>query len=667
MCEFSLPLITDEDISWASSLLKVEFDNPRREALKSMETIDVAACPGSGKTTLLVAKLAILAKKWEHRTCGLCVLSHTNVARQEIESKLGSTAIGKMLLSYPHYIGTIHGFVNEFLTLPLLRNTGFTGIHFSTEISGAKLWRLSDNGTRIKTYLNSSFGNPQDHQPAVSSIHYIGEELDLCLSTNNSSKILKRSNNSNTFLQVCGWKKTVLRDGFAAYDDILAYGHFALKKHPFLTETLRSRFPLVFIDEAQDNSEQQSTIVHSIFTRGSSSVICQRFGDANQAIYRSVNDKGVSTKENKFPTNGFIDLPNSNRFSQKIADLADPLGLTPCGLVGQGQSKPKLGTDTECCKHTIFLFSDDTVDKVFDAYGELLVETFAEADISHKEFKATVVGQVHKPPDEDSGEKFPRHVKHYWENYNPKLTRPSNFIEQVLLGQDDSNKSNSTYRTIEAIAEGILRLAKMGKDGNKISSHQKRHRKILELLKKSDERRVYETLLSSFAVERQAFEKQVWENECKHSVKRIAEGIAGVALNGEDVDAYLAWPLETTEAVSLIGKNRSNIYSHPKDNPKVYIRVGSIHSVKGETHTATLVLETFWHTNNLEKLLPWLCGEKAGCNSTTGIQQQTRLKLHYVAMTRPTHLLCLAMKQSSVAPECKQKLQERGWNIKEVV
>ena len=46
--------------------------------LRSMETLDLEACPGSGKTTLLVAKLAILARKWTERRRGFCVLSHTN-------------------------------------------------------------------------------------------------------------------------------------------------------------------------------------------------------------------------------------------------------------------------------------------------------------------------------------------------------------------------------------------------------------------------------------------------------------------------------------------------------------------------------------------------------------------------------------------------------------
>lgn len=130
---FNSPEITDEDIRWAARLLGLpknafhgtDGSDPRLDVLKCMNSMDVAACPGSGKTTLLVAKLAILANKWEHRTRGICVLSHTNAARREIEERLGCTAVGRQLLSYPHYIGTIHGFVDTFLALPWLRSQGY--------------------------------------------------------------------------------------------------------------------------------------------------------------------------------------------------------------------------------------------------------------------------------------------------------------------------------------------------------------------------------------------------------------------------------------------------------------------------------------------------------------------------------------------------------------
>ena len=73
--------------------------------------------------------------------------------------------------------------------------------------------------------------------------------------------------------------------------------------------------------------------------------------------------------------------------------------------------------------------------------------------------------------------------------------------------------------------------------------------------------------------------------------------------------------------------------------------------------------------HNLELLLPWLDGGKTGGLEEKS-QQQSRLKIHYVAMTRPTHLLCLAMKRATFVdqagkPDGKliQALERRDWHL----
>ena len=164
---FEVPEITDEDVRWATSVLGLpenaffgeDGTDPRKEVLKEMASIDVSACPGSGKTTLLVAKLAILANKWRYRTKGICVLSHTNAARDEIEKRLGHSAVGRDLLSYPHFIGTIHGFVDHFFALPWLRSKGYPIKIVDTEVCLSKRWfslsRDIRNGLERNRYTSS--------------------------------------------------------------------------------------------------------------------------------------------------------------------------------------------------------------------------------------------------------------------------------------------------------------------------------------------------------------------------------------------------------------------------------------------------------------------------------------------------------------------------------
>ena len=118
--------IAEQDIARAERLLGVSFDDTnRREAILCTDTTDVQACPGSGKTTLLVGKLAILAGKWSWKDQGICVLSHTNASRHEVQERLADYPAAHKLLRYPHFIGTIQTFVDRFLALPSLREMGF--------------------------------------------------------------------------------------------------------------------------------------------------------------------------------------------------------------------------------------------------------------------------------------------------------------------------------------------------------------------------------------------------------------------------------------------------------------------------------------------------------------------------------------------------------------
>ena len=149
--------ITDEDILWVEEMMggKVHFDSARVNVLKNMDSVDIQAFPGSGKTTILVAKLAILAKKWSYSNAGICVLSHTNVAREEIEERLGNTEIGRKLLSYPHFIGTVHSFFDTYVSLPWLKSNGYEINIIDTELVHSLRWNKLPRNKRY--YLEMQY------------------------------------------------------------------------------------------------------------------------------------------------------------------------------------------------------------------------------------------------------------------------------------------------------------------------------------------------------------------------------------------------------------------------------------------------------------------------------------------------------------------------------
>ena len=78
----------------------------------------VRACPGSGKTYSVAARLAHQMSNWPHGMKGIAAISFTNVAWEEIERKVRGEFEFRRGISYPHFLGTIDSFVNQFIFLP---------------------------------------------------------------------------------------------------------------------------------------------------------------------------------------------------------------------------------------------------------------------------------------------------------------------------------------------------------------------------------------------------------------------------------------------------------------------------------------------------------------------------------------------------------------------
>jgi DNA helicase-2/ATP-dependent DNA helicase PcrA len=656
----SMPIET-EDIRWVESVLSLpakafgDSTSPRCAVLLSKDSADISACPGSGKTTLAVAKIGILSRHWVDVTRGMCVLSHTNAARYEIEARLSRTPAGRKLLTYPHYIGTIHGFVNEFLALPSLRSLGFAVKMIDTNVCSRRRWAALPFGT--KKYLDKQNFELTNIRITDAQFNFTKDGGPLPFATT-----------TETYRNIQSACATVARAGYHCYDDMFMWARDLLTSRPEMADVLRNRFPIVVIDEAQDNSEMQSSLLQTLFPW--EAVTRYRFGDPNQAIFDFFGGSGATT--DAFPKPELKkSIVDSYRFGQVIATLADPLGITPYGLHGVGPRVPlSSGLSSQ---NTIFLFEEKTIHGVLPRYGELLLQTFSDSELERGVFSA--VGQVHNPPASYGSNQFPKYVGDYWGDYDPELathdSRPSFFVSYVIDAQRQTRESNHSGPGVHKFAEGMIRIVQLSDSGNAIQARRTQHRVVLERLDDDMLLAKYVDVVTTYILELASLTQDAWENKIRPIMVEVAGKLNGAPVTGKAVNEFLQW-IVTSEsgANSFFSKKPTdNNYHHSVDNREVQIRVGSIHSVKGKTHTATLVLETFWHEHNIASLLPWLSGDKSG-GSDVGKRDSLRLRVHYVAMTRPTHLVCLAMHRRAVSVASGEldqgrigKLQMRGWEV----
>jgi DNA helicase II / ATP-dependent DNA helicase PcrA len=649
--KFGPPAIEAADIAWACSLMGlpatafagVDGINPRLAALTSMSTLDIEACPGSGKTTLLVAKLAILANKWSHHRRGICVLSHTNSARDEIATKLRSSSVGSALPRYPHFVGTIHSFVNEFLAAPWLRSEGYPIKAIDTEIALNVRW--SKVPYRTKTYLDNR--NRDKYCVSYDRADFGG------------GKKISLGEHTQTYQALVKICEETSRSGYFCHDEMFVWASQLLDSCPHIIEAIRLRFPFVFIDEVQDNSELQSAFLHRIFCAGERPAIRQRFGDSNQAIYQSPEQSGATSDQ--FPGLVKADLPHSFRFGQVIADLANPLGVVPQGLVGRGPPQDKLAVKDR--PSALILFDDQTVLCVLPEYAKYLLASFSTEELHAGLF--TAVAGVHVPKGTGN---VPRFLGHYAPLYDPDISSKESssetFIQYISCGRREMLGHTDVYPIVSKTAAATLRLAQLADADLSFSRRKSSHRYVLELLEdKAEVCQSYLGLVDHLIRCGGEVAELYWNEECKPYIAEVAAAIAGKPAISSECNRFLEW---APSLLGVVGAHRpetpDNVYRYPPEAPKVNIRLGSIHSVKGETHTATLVLDSFFHKHHLKELKPWLLGTKSGGTSESE-RMIGRLKLHYVAMTRPSHLLCLAMRRDALSYAEIATLTARGWHI----
>lgn len=318
--------ITDEDIAYAEKLLlppEAKFNEERRAFICCMESRDVVACAGSGKTTALLAKLLILARKmpFEDRR-GICVLTHTNVAIDEIKNERSRIASAQ-LFRYPNFFGTIQSFVDQFLAAPWYRS------EFHKPIAAIEndLFYLELNKLYMKDYGLKSW---LEHKGGLGTLgsYWLNPDT-LNVGKNLDEPIPGLSEKTASFRKIQTIRKNILEKGILCYNDAYSISLRYCKKMSDISQAFSNRFCIVFLDETQDTDDHQFKVLDSVFKP--EQLIIQRIGDPNQAIYHdSAHGYGCWTPRNP------LHFSDSRRYGKTITHILstvriyDEVALQPC-------------------------------------------------------------------------------------------------------------------------------------------------------------------------------------------------------------------------------------------------------------------------------------------------------------------------------------------------
>jgi DNA helicase-2/ATP-dependent DNA helicase PcrA len=543
----------------------------------------VRACPGSGKTFCVSARLARLILDWKKDYEGIAAVSFTNVAWQEIEKKYSEEFQVGNRISFPHFLGTIDSFINNYIFLPYG--------HLVLKCKGRPTLVGEPHGIWTGKYFSDSlFDN-------------ISYKIDGSLCAIND-RVMPPNWLEN--VNITRSKKNINKGGFATQSDANYFAMKILEDFPQIAKAIALRYPYLIVDEAQDTSEIQMRIIDILIANGLNEVML--VGDPDQAIFEW-NDARPDLLNQKFNAwQNSVVLNESRRSSQRICNSTFNIS----SLVEVSTS---VSEEVKDFVHNprVILYNDNLPQIVSDfieecnQYEIIASEETVSVIYRSKNLINEIIGIPEVPFGSSPWTTHDNYTKDFAKGKflydNGDFKDGFKAIEKAILKQI-GNLPFCSEDTIEKM------IKKMG-----FVNFKSQVLKFINLLPKTD------VTLGN------------WVNNTNQKL----------------IESKFKFQLSITNA----GKNYSFQQVFLNENEKVVdrnFRLGTVHSVKGETFDATLLI---LKTKGIGKAY------KTILNQNISISQSEELRIAYVGMTRPRKILVIAVpnEENKTAWENKLNIQ----------
>ena len=666
------------------------FDDERKIFIRNLETCDLLAVPGSGKTTALLAKLYCIAQNMPFEDgSGILILSHTNKAIEEIEKKLKNYC--PRLFEYPNFIGTVQTFVNKFLANQACFEKYGTYIKknddelYEYEVKKfyySLVW--SSRGVEPKNLVNKLYGKANYNKYNLTSpekinntINFIKNlELDLIgkkivYGSNQTTLYIENGSAHNFYLQIKEWKENLFKNGLLNYKDSFNIGLYALSTNSNLKNVLQKRFKYVFIDEMQDLEDFQINIIDDIFFSDSSQTTIQRIGDKNQSIYNSVKENCDWITRQDFDSENYTDLTiqNSMRLSPSIANLVDKFVLK------RPENYSVIGKFEESTipPHLILIDQNTTGESLKTKFKEIIEENNLHFESKNLEKGFHIVSWTTDKDDVFCLKKlFPKFSKESKKKNFDCLKKHLFLFEKEKPTLEAIRKS-----TLNALIR-ILDLENIKNEDGKFYTK----RQLINFFKNQGEEFYNDFIGKLF---KWCFEIITKENysEIYGEIKNFIESENFIGLNWNNEESFT--PKTITNSRDFINKDFPFISEEENETEESEIdnypiHLSSVHSVKGQTHCATMYIESYYYEyetkklnvvipatrKKLEEVLPNpLLNQHQAYRSNKDARAKETLKMMYVGFSRPTHLLCFAVLKENIHEHLESLKIENGgiWKV----
>ena len=285
--------------------------DPQQET--AVQTIDgpvlLLAVPGSGKTTVLVTRLGYMRYVRHIPVESILTMTYTVAAARDMQARF-TTLFGEEAAKGLEF-RTINGVCSRI-------------IHCYERTCGRTAFRLLEDGGQKSAILGELYRSQSRDFASESTIRSLETAITYAknqmLKGEELSQLDVEGIDFPTFYQA--YCKVLRERQLMDYDDQMVYALQILRQYPDILRAIQARYRYFCVDEAQDTSEIQHTIIRLLAKQSNNLFMV---GDEDQSIYgfRAAYPQALTQFDTVYPYAKVLYMEQNYRSTQQIVAAAD--------------------------------------------------------------------------------------------------------------------------------------------------------------------------------------------------------------------------------------------------------------------------------------------------------------------------------------------------------
>ncbi len=285
--------------------------DPQQET--AVQTIDgpvlLLAVPGSGKTTVLVTRLGYMRYVRHIPVESILTMTYTVAAARDMQARF-TTLFGEEAAKGLEF-RTINGVCSRI-------------IHCYERTCGRTAFRLLEDGGQKSAILGELYRSQSRDFASESTIRSLETAITYAknqmLKGEELSQLDVEGIDFPTFYQA--YCKVLRERQLMDYDDQMVYALQILRQYPDILRAIQARYRYFCVDEAQDTSKIQHTIIRLLAKQSNNLFMV---GDEDQSIYgfRAAYPQALTQFDTVYPYAKVLYMEQNYRSTQQIVAAAD--------------------------------------------------------------------------------------------------------------------------------------------------------------------------------------------------------------------------------------------------------------------------------------------------------------------------------------------------------